>query len=61
MLFFTGYKLLLPDWRGYLIAGFSLVWIANIYMGFFSRIRMDIKKEKVDIAVKEEHLNNGGT
>jgi hypothetical protein len=27
MLFFSGYKLLLPDWRGYIIAGFSLVWL----------------------------------
>ncbi len=58
MLFFSGYKLLLADWRGYIIAGFSLVWIANIYMSLFARIRMDIKKEKVDIAVKEEQLNN---
>ncbi len=61
MLFFSGYKLLLADWRGYVIAGFSLVWIANIYMGLFSRIKMDIKKEKIEIAVKEEQLNNGST
>ena len=58
MLFFSGYKLLLTDWRGYVIAGFSLVWIANIYMSIFSRIKMDIKKEKIEIAVKEEQLNN---
>src|SRR5438045_5782771 len=32
ILIITGYKLLLNDWRGYLIAGFSLVWIANLYM-----------------------------
>src|SRR3954465_5550066 len=29
MLIITGYKLLYADWRGYLIAGFALVWIAN--------------------------------
>ena len=57
MLFFSGYKLLLADWRGYVIAGFSLVWIANIYMSLYARIKTDIKKEKVDIAVKEEQLN----
>ena len=56
MLFFTRYKLLFDDWRGYVIAGFALVWVANIYMSFFSRIRIDIKKEKVEIAVKEEQL-----
>ncbi|CAN5202970.1 hypothetical protein BH11BAC5_BH11BAC5_39950 [soil metagenome] len=58
MLFLTNFKLLLPDWRGYIIAGFSLVWIANIYMSLYARIRMDIKKEKIDIAEKEEQLNN---
>ncbi|MEO5685291.1 MAG: hypothetical protein ABIQ88_21775 [Chitinophagaceae bacterium] len=46
-LFLTGYKLLLQDWRGYLIAGFSLVWIANIYISLFARIRIDIKKERI--------------
>src|ERR1700693_3282213 len=29
-LIITRYKLLFPDWRGYLIAGFSLVWVANV-------------------------------
>src|SRR3954469_4452248 len=31
----TNYHLLYNDWRGYLIGGFSLVWIANIYMSLF--------------------------
>ena len=57
MLIFSGYKLLLADWRGYVIAGFSIVWIANIYMSIFARIRIEIKKEKIEIAVKEELLN----
>jgi hypothetical protein len=48
----------MPDWRGYVIAGFSLVWIANIYMSLYARVRMEIKKEKIDIAEKEEQLNN---
>src|SRR5512146_1534498 len=30
-LLITGYKLLYADWRGYLIALFALVWVANIY------------------------------
>jgi len=45
----TGYKLLMVDWRGYLIAGFSLVWIANTYMSLFGLIRQDIVKEKAEI------------
>ncbi|MEJ0104839.1 MAG: hypothetical protein WDO19_20795 [Bacteroidota bacterium] len=48
ILFLTGFHLLYDGWRGYLIAGFSLVWIANIYMGIYSRIRLDIKREKID-------------
>ena len=46
---FTDYKLLIDDWRGYVIALFSLVWIANVYMSIFAFIRQDIKKEKYEI------------
>ncbi len=53
-LFLTGYHLLFDDWRGYLIGGFSLVWLANIYMSFFGRLRLEIKRERVDIAATEE-------
>lgn len=58
IIFFADYKLLLSDWRGYVIAAFSVVWIANIYMSIFFRIRINIKKEKIEIAVKEEQLNS---
>ena len=53
-LFLTGYKLLLNDWRGFIIAGFSLVWIANIYMSLFGLIRLDLKKERTVIEQIEE-------
>ena len=53
ILFLTGFRLLYNDWRGYVIGGFSLVWIANIYMCLYSFIRLDIKKEKLEIAEKE--------
>ena len=52
-LIITRYKLLFDDWRGYLIAGFALVWIANVYMSLYGFLRIDIKKEKI-IAKKEE-------
>ena len=45
----TKYYLLFPDWRGYIIAGFSIVWVANIYMSLFYLLRQSIKKEKVTI------------
>lgn len=53
----TGYHLLLDDWRGYLIGGFALVWIANLYMSIFGRIRLDIRSERVDIEMKEKVLD----
>ncbi len=46
---FCNFRLLIPDWRGYIIAGFSLVFLANIYMSFFALLRQTIKKEKVEI------------
>jgi len=49
VLLITKYYLLFPDWRGYIIAGFSIVWIANIYMSLFLLLRQSIKKEKVTI------------
>jgi len=51
----SGFHLLFNDWRGYIIAGFSLVWIANIYMSLFGRLRINIKKERLEI--KEKELN----
>lgn len=50
----TDYKLLLNDWRGYLLGGFSLVWIANLYMSLFGLIRQDISKEKAAIKMIEK-------
>jgi hypothetical protein len=52
-LILTHYKLLFFDWRGYLISGFSLVWVANVYMNLFSHVRLDIKRDRVEIAEKE--------
>ena len=49
----TGFKLLIGGWRGYLIAGFSLVWIANIYMSLFGRVRLDLKRERIQIENNE--------
>jgi len=58
MLLLTGYTLLLPGWRGLVIAWLALVWIANQYMGVFNRLRLDIKDERINIQVKEEQLDH---
>ncbi|MBV8857049.1 MAG: hypothetical protein JOZ02_08975 [Acidobacteria bacterium] len=53
-LFVTRYKLLYEDWRGYLVGGFALVWVANQYMSLYNRLRLDIKSEKIETSIKEK-------
>ncbi len=54
----TKFKLLYGDWRGYLISFFALVWIANVYMNLYSRIRLDLKRERVEIEVQEKTIES---
>ena len=56
ILIITGYQLLFDGWRGYFIAGFSLVWIANIYMSLYGLLRTDLKTEKTEGKLKEKLL-----
>jgi hypothetical protein len=56
ILIITRYKLLFDNWIGYLIAGFSIVWIANFYMSIHAFIRIDIKKERIIAKKEEENL-----
>lgn len=51
ILFITDYKLIYEDWRGYLIGGFALIWIANLYMSLHLLLRQLIVKEKTEIEV----------
>ena len=58
-LLLTRYKLLYQDWRGYLIALFALVWIANLYMTIYAYFRVDLKvggfeAKKIEHEVKEK-------
>jgi len=49
----TGFGLLLAGWRGHAIGWLSLVWIANVYMAVFARLRLDVKQERLEIAHQE--------
>ncbi len=55
-LIITKYQLLFDDWRGYLIAEFALVWMANMYMSLFFLLRTGIKKDGIDAKIKESKL-----
>jgi hypothetical protein len=60
MLIISNYTLLFTGWRGYLIAGFSMVWVANLYMSLFGLLRMDIKKERAEATLKEDEVKSQG-
>jgi hypothetical protein len=57
LLILTHFQMLYAGWRGYLISEFALVWVANLYMSIFSRLRLDIKSENLTI---EEHARSVG-
>lgn len=57
ILLLTGYKLLIDDWRGYILSGFALVWIANIYMGLFGLLRQNLKLEQIEGEIAKEELD----
>jgi hypothetical protein len=59
-LIITNYQLLLPGWRGYLIAGFAMVWMANFYMSIYNLVRTSLKKERTEIQVQEQELKDPG-
>ncbi len=52
----TKYQLIYSGWLGYLIGGFSLVWVANIYMSLFGWVRTGMKKDRIEAVIMEEEL-----
>jgi hypothetical protein len=49
-LFLTRFQMLYGGWRGFVISEFALVWIANVYMSGYNRLRLEIKAENLSIA-----------
>jgi hypothetical protein len=54
----TGFKLLMTNWVGYVIAGFALVWIANVYMSLYNFLRTDLKKERIEANMEEKEFKD---
>ena len=50
------FQLLVADWRGYLVAWFAVVAVANLYMSLYGRLRVDIKSEGLEAKVKEQEI-----
>lgn len=55
-LLITRFKLIYSDWRGYFLGLFALVWLANQYMSIFDRLRLNIKRERVEIKGEEHEI-----
>jgi len=55
-LFITRFKLLYGDWRGYLVALFALVYVSNFYMGLFGHVKLEVKKDRVEIEAIEAEV-----
>lgn len=53
----TGYRLLMADWRGAIVAWFTLVWVANFQMSAFARLRLEVKLDRIEI--EEKTVENG--
>jgi hypothetical protein len=56
ILIFTGFRLLLDDWRGYVLAFFLLPWLSNQWMSIYRSLRVGIKHENLQAKVVEEKL-----
>jgi len=56
VLILTQFRLLLDDWRGYILAFFVLPWLANQWMSIYRRLRVGIKHENLQAKIVEEKL-----
>lgn len=60
LLLISGFRLMIDDWRGYVLAFFVLPWLANQSMSIYRRMRVEIKNEALvvetlsDDSVKED-------
>jgi hypothetical protein len=57
-LFLTRFKLLIDDWRGYVLSLFALVLVANCYLNLYSRLRVDITQAKVETKKMEKEVED---
>jgi hypothetical protein len=52
----TRFRLLYNDWRGYVIALFALVYVANFYMGLFGHVGLEVRKTRVEVKAIEAEV-----
>lgn len=57
-LLLTGFRLLIDDWRGYILAFFAIPWMANQWMSIYRRLRVGIKHEDALAEVIKEQIED---
>jgi hypothetical protein len=55
----TGFRLLLPDWRGFVLAVFAVVFVANLYLNLYARLRVDVRRVRTEADRAEASLARG--
>lgn len=58
ILILTGFRLLIDDWRGYILAFFVIPWLANQFMSVYRRLRVGIKHESLLVKEVKERLED---
>ena len=58
-LIITQFRLLLDDWRGYILSFFALVFVANAYLNLYNRLRVDITFAKTETKKMEKEVEEG--
>ncbi len=56
ILLLTDFRLLIDDWRGYILAFFAIPWAANQWMSIYRRLRVGIKHENALAEEVEERI-----
>jgi hypothetical protein len=56
LLILSGFRLLIDDWRGYILAFFVNAWLANQWMSLYRRLRVEIKHTNVKAKEVEQNI-----
>jgi hypothetical protein len=56
LLVLSGFRLLIDDWRGYILAFFVIAWLANQWMSLYRRLRVEIKHTNVKAKEVEKNI-----
>jgi hypothetical protein len=57
---FTGFQMMLADWRGYVIAWLAVTAISNLYLAVFAHLRVEISKERTELRQAETRAKKAG-